>query len=212
MRTAAVTRKRNPRFFNVANTITLARLLLIIVFLVLLAVPARTTYWIAFVLFLVASAGDILDGHLARRHGVTSDVGRVGDPLVDKALICGGFIMLLGRDVLDRVQFPALANWMVLVIVLREILVTTLRGLSEARGVPFMATVWGKAKMFLQSVALGTLVCGYALGVIHEPWAHTVQLAVLYPAVVVTIISGLYYIRRAYQLFQLQPPAEPPSP
>lgn len=207
-----MTKEKRPRFFNVANNITLARLLLTIVFLVLLGAPTRTTYWIAFVLFLVASAGDILDGYLARRHGVTSDVGRVGDPLVDKALICGGFIMLLGGDVVDPVQFPALANWMVLVIVLREILVTTLRGLSEARGVPFMATVWGKAKMFLQSVALGTLVCGYALGVIHEPWAHTVQLAVLYLAVIVTIISGLYYIRRAYQLFRPNPPVEPPSP
>jgi len=190
-----VTDVGKPRFFNIANNITLARLLLTVAFLILIAWPSSWTYWVAFVLFLMASAGDILDGYLARRHGVTSDVGRMGDPLVDKVLICGGFIILL-----DPEQFPALANWMVLVIVLRELLVTTLRGLSEARGVPFMATVWGKVKMFLQSVALGTLVCGFALGVILEPWAHTVQLAALYPAVVATIISGLYYIGRAYRV------------
>lgn len=192
-----MTDREKPRFFNIANNITLGRLVLSIAFLVLVGIPTRSTYWAAFVLFLVASAGDILDGHLARSRGVTSDVGRLGDPLVDKVLVCGGFIMLL-----DARQFPALANWMVLVVVLRELLVTTLRGLSEARGVPFKATVWGKVKMFLQSVALGTLVCGFALGVTTEPWAHTVQLAVLYPAVIVTVISGLYYIGRACRLLR----------
>jgi len=198
-----VAERTRPHLFNIANNITLARLLLTVGFLVLVAFPERWTYWVAFVLFVAAGVSDILDGHLARRHGVTSDVGRVGDPLVDKVLICGGFIMLLGSA-----QFPALANWMVLVVVLRELLVTTLRGLSEARGVPFMATVWGKAKMFLQSVALGTLVCGFALGVIQRPpgvtprWADVVQLAVLYPAVVATIISGVYYIGRAYRLLR----------
>ncbi len=191
-----------PHFFNVANQITLARLVLTVVFLVLVAFPRSWTYWTAFVLFLIASVGDVLDGHVARLHGVTSDLGRVGDPLVDKVLICGGFIMLLGTE-----QFPALTHWMVLVVVLRELLVTTLRGLSEARGVPFMATVWGKVKMFLQSVALGTLVCGFALGVIEEPWAHTVQLAVLYPAVIATVISGVYYVDRAHRLLGSGGPA-----
>lgn len=186
-----------PRFFNVANNITLARLVLTVGFLVLVGVARRWTYGLALIVFLVASAGDVLDGYLARRHGVTSDIGRVGDPLVDKVLICGGFIMLLGGG-----QFPFLANWMVLVIVLRELLVTTLRGLSEARGVPFRATVWGKVKMLLQSVALGTLVGGFALGLLDEPWAPAVQLALLYAAVVATIISGLYYLGRAYQLLR----------
>jgi phosphatidylglycerophosphate synthase len=86
--------------------------------------------------------------------------------------------------------------------VLRELLVTTLRGLSEARGVPFTATVWGKVKMFLQSVALGTLVGGFAFGLLDEPWAAAVQLVVLYAAVIATIISGLYYVGRAYQLLR----------
>ena len=202
-----MTQEQPPRFFNIANNITLARLVLTIVFLVLVTVPTSTAYWIAFVLFLMAGVGDILDGYLARRHGVTSDIGRMGDTLVDKVLICGGFIMLLGPG-----RFPALANWMVLVVVVRELLVTTLRGLSEARGMPFIPTVWGKAKMFLQSVALGTLVCGYALGVTLEPWAHTVQLVVLYLAVAATIISGLYYIGRAYRVFRPSKPPESASP
>jgi phosphatidylglycerophosphate synthase len=91
---------------------------------------------------------------------------------------------------------------MVLIIVLRELLVTTLRGLSESRGVPFMATVWGKVKMFLQSVALGTLVGGFALGLLEEPWARAVQLLALYSAVIATIISGLYYLGRACRLLR----------
>lgn len=186
-----------PRFFNVANNITLARLVLTVGFLVLVGVAKRWTYGLAFILFLVASAGDVLDGYLARRHGVTSDIGRVGDPLVDKVLICGGFIMLL-----DAGQFPLLANWMVVIIVVRELLVTTLRGLSEARGVAFMATMWGKVKMVLQSVALGTLVGAFALGLLEKPWARAVQLAALYSAVIATIISGLYYLGRAYWLLR----------
>jgi CDP-diacylglycerol--glycerol-3-phosphate 3-phosphatidyltransferase len=188
---------QSPRFFNVANNITLARLALTIGFLVLVGVLVRWCYGLALFLFVLAGAGDILDGYLARRHGVTSDIGRVGDPLVDKVLICGGFIMLLGSG-----QFRLLANWMVLIIVLRELLVTTLRGLSEARGIPFTATVWGKVKMFLQSVALGTLVGGFAFGLLDKPWAPAVQLVVLYAAIIATIVSGLYYVGRAYQLLR----------
>jgi CDP-diacylglycerol--glycerol-3-phosphate 3-phosphatidyltransferase len=91
---------------------------------------------------------------------------------------------------------------MVLIIVARELLVTTLRGLSEARGTPFMATMWGKTKMVLQSVALGTLVGGFAFGLLEKPWAPAVQLAALYSAVIATIVSGLYYLSRAYRLLR----------
>ncbi|MBT6049481.1 MAG: CDP-diacylglycerol--glycerol-3-phosphate 3-phosphatidyltransferase, partial [Candidatus Scalindua sp.] len=128
--------------FNIPNRITLSRLFLAIVFFVLLT---YRHFNISFVIFLVAAATDWLDGYLARKWELSTDLGRLVDPFVDKVIICGTFIIFV--NVADDIIAP----WMVITIVAREFLVSSIRGFSESKGIKFASNIWGKTKMFIQS-------------------------------------------------------------
>lgn len=152
---------------NLPNQITTGRLLLSVVFLCLLATfeysRRAAQLWmldLAFVLFIVCALSDILDGYLARRHNQVTSFGRILDPFADKILVCGAFILLLGRGYVDEdgQNVAGLSAWMVVIIVARELLVSGLRGFSESSGNPFGANYWGKAKMLVQSVTVPIIV------------------------------------------------------
>lgn len=152
---------------NLPNQITSGRLLLSVVFLCLLATfeysRRAAQLWmldLAFVLFIVCALSDILDGYLARRHNQVTSFGRILDPFADKILVCGAFILLLGRGYVDvdGQNVAGLSAWMVVIIVARELLVSGLRGFSESSGKPYGANYWGKAKMLVQSVTVPIIV------------------------------------------------------
>jgi CDP-diacylglycerol--glycerol-3-phosphate 3-phosphatidyltransferase len=154
----------------VPNIFTLGRLVLTVIFVAMVLYSpkvARDDYArfldVAFVLFVIAGLTDIFDGIVARRLNVTSKFGRMVDPLVDKVLVCGTFICfaLIGEPKLFGLGPAALAviHWSVAAVLIgREVYVTVLRHMAEARGVDFAATVSGKIKMFLQSFAIGTVI------------------------------------------------------
>ena len=99
--------------------------------------------WFGFVVFLIATLTDILDGYLARKWKAESAFGRVVDPFVDKILICGAFIFFSSNhfiDVAQRKKFvesgmslTGVVPWMVVVLIAREFLITSIRGLAERR-------------------------------------------------------------------------------
>ena len=195
----------SPILRNVPNIITASRLFFASGFLLLLAVAMKETQaadpnvphgtqmqlvW-GFVLFVVAGLTDVIDGPLARRWKVTSSFGRRFDPLVDKVLIGGGFILLAIYDT----RVSGIAWWMVAIILAREVLVTYLRHVSEQQGKAFAATWAGKLKMFLQSFAIGTVIIYMAY---HQgkPWAEYFRDIVIWIAVVFTAFSALIYIKK----------------
>ena len=151
---------------NLPNQITIIRLLLAAILFACLAgfsVQQRQTWLIntASVLFLVAALSDALDGHLARKHNQVTSLGRILDPFVDKILVCGTYAFLAGGGFVDQngVNVTDVSVWMVVVILSRELLVSSLRSVTEAGGQSFGANIYGKAKMILQSVtALWILV------------------------------------------------------
>ncbi len=152
---------------NLPNQITIGRFILSIVFLILLAGfdfnHRDRDMWmldVGFTLFVIAAATDYLDGYLARKHNQVTSFGRILDPFVDKILIVGGFVLLLGHGFRDEhgTDVTGLQAWMVVLIIARELLVSSLRGFSEAQGRAYGANWWGKAKMVLQSITLGWLV------------------------------------------------------
>src|SRR5438105_4069149 len=147
----------HPPVVNVPNLLTASRLLLSIVLFVLIDLQ----WWLAcLIVFAVAAITDWLDGYLARKQGLSSALGRVFDPLVDKVLICGAYIFLLGVPE-DR---AGLQPWMVTVVVARELIITGLRSFLENRNVSFGADWLGKLKMVLQCAAL------FAIFVALESW------------------------------------------
>jgi CDP-diacylglycerol--glycerol-3-phosphate 3-phosphatidyltransferase len=188
---------------NLPNQITIARLFLAIVFFVCLAQfdgRVETPRWwildVSAALFIVAAITDIIDGYLARKYDQVTSFGRVIDPFVDKILVIGAYIFMAGDRFTDAdgENISRIRDWMVLVVLGRELLVTSLRGVTEASGQSFGANIYGKLKMLLQSVT----VVWVLLHLSHPDWpAILVDFTpyLVYIMVVVTAISVLPYLK-----------------
>jgi len=173
--------------FNLPNRLTLSRLLLAIVFFYFLSYCYYTTALIAFSL---AWSTDWLDGYLARKKGLLTDFGRIADPFVDKIIVCGGFILLIQH------AHDIIPSWMVVVIVAREFLVNSLRSYSESKGIEFGATIWGKAKMFVQSFTISLILLFFA----HLQHLIAIKqgiIVMLWITVIITLVSGITYMVKA---------------
>lgn len=187
---------------NVPNQITIGRLLMSIVFFACLAQydakdPAGRTWLldISAGIFLLAALSDVVDGYLARKHNQITSFGRVIDPFVDKILTIGAYTFLAGDGFVNQfgVKITGVTAWMVVVILARELLVTSLRGMTEAQGGSFAANVYGKAKMALQS----TTVVWLLLTLAHpEGLAFFKQFNtfLVYLTVIVTFLSMVPYL------------------
>ncbi len=214
---------------NLPNQITIGRLVLTILLFALLAQldfnAMRDAYAVAqvcFWLYLVAALTDVLDGYLARRQKQVTSFGRILDPFVDKILICGSFCMLAGASFYDPEKgryATDIQPWMVVIIVGRELLVSSLRGFSEGQGADFGASVFGKVKMLVQSIAVGVVLAGLAgIHVWISVRAHSwLQPIFVWGAVIVTALSMINYVHRARSFLaettapdgQPQPPSAP---
>jgi CDP-diacylglycerol---glycerol-3-phosphate 3-phosphatidyltransferase len=182
------------RVWTVPNLLSLARLVLSVVVFLLIeqaAWPAAT------ILFAIAASTDRLDGWYARRFNQISRLGRIFDPLVDKILVCGAFIL---------VATPAgpILPWMAVLVVVRELVVTAIRAEMERAGSDFSATLTGKLKMVLQCVAVAVALGGRAwpeLAVAGIPIATAAAWAT-WAALVSTAWSGIEYLWAARGLIQ----------
>jgi len=193
----------SDRVLTVPNLLSLGRLVLAVVLFAAIERPAAVA---AFWLFAVAASTDWVDGWWARRFGQVSRVGRIFDPLVDKVLVCGAWVLLAGRD-----GGSAIAPWMAVVVVVRELVVTAIRAEMERIGRDFSAALSGKLKMVLQCVAV-------ALELAARAWPGWSPAGVdlrgaatwtAWAAVAATVWSGLEYLVAARR--QVAPAAGPRS-
>jgi CDP-diacylglycerol--glycerol-3-phosphate 3-phosphatidyltransferase len=194
------------------NNLTLARLGLSIIFFVLLAFAAPATgstllLDFATVVFILAGITDLADGYLARKFQMVTMIGRLLDPFADKILICGSFVFFCGANFLvNGKNITDIAPWIVTVVVGRELLVTTLRGHSEATGKAFPATFAGKLKMLLQTITVIIILITVA-HFPHEIWAKNLRLAMIWIMILSTVGSMISYILK-YLKLQAEKPAE----
>jgi len=184
-----------PSVFNLPNQLTAARFVLALVLFVLIDLG---DYWVACtVVFALAAVTDWLDGYLARRQGLSSTLGRVLDPLVDKVLVCGAYIFLM------PVEGSGLFPWMVTVVVARELVITSLRSFLENQGASFGADWLGKLKMGLQCAALIAIFV-YLNGK-EGPSADFfagARSGLIYAMLAATVMSGLQYLWKATLLLK----------
>lgn len=179
------------QLWNLPNQLTLLRLVLAVIVFALLT---WRVYWPALVLFVVAASTDWLDGYLARRWGLITQLGRILDPFADKIIICGTFILLAAEP---AALLPA---WVVVIVVGRELLVTALRSFLEQQGADFSASLSGKLKMGAQCIAASLCLLLLAQGDASPTWLPLgVQLAVAATALL-TVISGVAYVSAAWRL------------
>jgi CDP-diacylglycerol--glycerol-3-phosphate 3-phosphatidyltransferase len=189
---------------NLPNQITLARLVLAVVFFVLLSwfeadqiANLRWLLHVSFWLCLVAAVTDIVDGLLARMMRSVTSFGRILDPVVDKVMVCGAFVLFASHHFWDHdlhANITGVRPWMAVVILTRELLVSAVRSHAEGEGQAFAAIWVGKLKMFIQSVT----VC-FILGQLawQFEWLAPVRLALIWLTVIVTALSAISYVHRA---------------
>ncbi|MFE3618019.1 CDP-diacylglycerol--glycerol-3-phosphate 3-phosphatidyltransferase, partial [Streptomyces anulatus] len=174
---------------NIANVLTIARIVLVPLFvLALFAEGGHDTRWrvIAAAVFGVAAITDRFDGQLARKYGLVTDFGKLADPIADKALIGAA---LIGLSVLGDLPW-----WITVVICGREIGITLLRLVVVRRGV-IPAGRGGKLKTLVQSVAIALLVLPLS-GVFA-----TAGMWLMYLAVALTVVTGLDYVGQAARVW-----------
>ena len=197
------------------NQVTLLRLILAVAFFVVLDQYQRpnepaVSWWLVMsvLMFVIAALTDSLDGYLARRWRVESQFGRIMDPLCDKVLILGAFIFLAGprflvtgpvQDGGELLSISGVHPWMVVVMLIRELLVTGIRGQLEGRGVHFSARSSGKLKMVIQSISipLVLIIIGLDPLLADRTWLLMTRDLLVYIMVGVTVVSGLPYVAAA---------------
>jgi CDP-diacylglycerol--glycerol-3-phosphate 3-phosphatidyltransferase len=179
----------------VANALTGLRLVLVPVFgVLLLHDDGDQASWrvAAFVAFFVASITDRFDGELARKRGLVTDLGKIADPIADKALTG---MALIGLSLLGELQW-----WVTIVVLVREVGITVLRLVVIRHGV-MPASRGGKVKTFAQALAIGLYVLP------RDVIPLEVAQVVMAVAVVITVVTGVDYVARAVRLRRTSPRA-----
>ncbi|MEW6356875.1 MAG: CDP-alcohol phosphatidyltransferase family protein [Planctomycetota bacterium] len=174
---------------TLANALTISRLVLALVFFILFQFDSTLMRDLALATMILAGLSDILDGYIARAQQSLTTFGRIADAFVDKVLICGAFIFLIGQTDPDA----HVRAWMVVVIVGREFLVNGLRTFAESRGVRFRATILGKSKMFTQFVTICWIVL-YLGHLVGHAWAEVVTIILVWATVILTAVTGAIYV------------------
>lgn len=175
--------RRKDTFWNLPNTLTVARIALVPVMVFLLwDAPTLVETSVAFVVFVGAMITDIIDGWLARKWNLTSAAGAYLDPLADKLMVTTTLIMMVPQG-----WVPA---WLVALLLCREIAITGLRGIASQEGMVISASAMGKVKTAYQSTGLGFIL--WPISVFGmEP--TRVGLFLLYLSTVFSLVSAAEY-------------------
>ena len=178
---------------NLANKITILRILFIPLFVALLLMPFPYHHFVAAFVFLLAACTDSLDGYIARKRNEITNFGKFIDPLADKLLVTSALICLV-----EMSRVSAIAA---IIIISRVFIITGFRLLAVTEGKVIAASWWGKLKTVTQIVAMTALILdNFPFRYIGIPFD---QIS-LHLSVIVTIISGVDYILKNKGIFHLE--------
>lgn len=177
---------------NLPNKITMFRVVLI-PFFVFFMLSTQIPYYnyIAVGIFIVASLTDMLDGYIARKYNLISNFGKFMDPLADKLLVSSALICFLA------VPNNPMPVWVVIVIISREFIISGFRLVASDAGVVIAASYWGKIKTVVQMLMSVLLIVNFQNHIIDM-----VELALIYAAAVLTVISLVDYLVKNWKVMQ----------
>ena len=197
---------------NLPNKLTVLRLILVPFFVTAYYLNFGFHYFVALLIFAVASITDFLDGKIARKYNLVTDLGKFIDPIADKVLVLSALVIMLGDPSgINAFKFfgntvYALCGVGVVIIVSREIIITSLRMVAAKSGIVLAAEYIGKVKTFVTDIALVVILVALGLneavgGKVAE--IFTLVGVILFAiSVILTIWSGASYIKKNASLFK----------
>lgn len=188
---------------NLPNKITISRIFLIPVFLIFMLVPfewgtlqllgteLEYSHLIGALIFIFASITDWIDGYIARKRNLVTNLGKFLDPLADKLLVSSALIVL--------VEMNLAPSWIVIIIISREFAVTGLRLILAGTGEVVAANMLGKIKTWTQIIAISALLLN---NIIFEAISFPFATIVLWIAMIFTVWSGWEYFHKNMEVFK----------
>ena len=169
---------------NIANQLTIVRIVAIPLYLLVLYINKDWSNVAATIIFIFAGVSDFLDGYIARKYNMITDLGKILDPIADKILVAAALIALID---LDRLYW-----WIAVIMLARDFTMEALRNLAASKGIIIAAGIWGKLKTTFQMVAIGMISFqNIWLGI---NW-YILGQVLMYIALFLSIYSAVIYFR-----------------
>jgi len=185
---------------NLPNHLTFIRIILAVSIIYFITLNTPNSLIIAFIIFIIASLTDYLDGYIARKYNLITNLGKILDPIADKLLIVGTFLSFLYIGILNI--------WIVSIIIAREIIITVIRFFALKKNIVLAAEKHGKHKMISQVVVIISifliLLLNYILpnnNLTNFLYTHIINLLMIY-VLIITLFSGTYYLWTNKKLFK----------
>lgn len=170
---------------NLANKITLFRVVLVPIFMVLMMMESTAARVAALAVFIIASLSDAADGYIARNYNQITNFGKFVDPLADKMLTTSAFLILL--------HYGRMSVWALMIVLAREFMVSGVRLVAAADGKVIAASMWGKLKTVSQMVAIIAAII-LLLPAFPEAASKIATDVLIWVSIVFTLISGIDYL------------------
>lgn len=193
---------------NLPNRITIARFMLVLIMIGVMLFPYETVsnvnlgstliplpYFVALVLFVVASFTDFLDGYLARKLNLVTNFGKFLDPFADKVLTNSAFILLMITPSWVEIELIRVPAWIVIIMIIRDLAVDGIRMIGVSQGKVIAASKIGKLKTVMQIIAIIFVFLNDAIfSFLNLPNGFTITDFILYLAALISLISLISYL------------------
>lgn len=213
---------------NVPNSLSLARICMIPLFVTAYFLPYEWGAFVAIAIFLICCFTDFLDGFIARKYHMVTDLGKLLDPIADKILICAALFCVVATNplqyfydsIFEMPQGFALSFGKILLtigailILARELLISAVRMIAASKGIVVQANLFGKIKTVMQDVSLPLLILmnsarinpliSYRPPVIWTDYLWLVAVILFGAAVIMTIVSGVIYLVQNKKVFSTE--------
>ncbi len=187
---------------NLPNKLTISRMIMIPIFILFFYLNFVGHYFVAVGVFIIASLTDLLDGKIARKYDLVTNLGKFLDPIADKVLVLSALVVLLTRP---NVFIANLGSWALIVagcgvaiILAREIIVSGFRMVAASSGTVIAADMFGKYKTTAQDVSIVILIVYAGIAELTDHIAgqiiNYIGLAFFAIAIVLTVVSGINYL------------------
>lgn len=211
---------------NLANKITTFRIVMVGVIILVMLFPYKfvgvetipyvfgnvnVVYFVALILFLIAAISDAIDGHIARKYDMITDLGKFLDPIADKLLVNILLVILLVPDLIlpgvsDQMKMPILP---VVIMIGRDLIIDGLRLVAANKNKVLAANVGGKIKTILQMIAIPlVLLNNWPFSLIIASETFNFASLFVYLAALASLISGIVYLVQNYHILKEEVPHE----